>query len=201
MEDDDVGYVDDLADCTGDEQITVLDDVTLEALEDTRPLYIEALQNGLLNVWSKPDRVVDLHGLSGDVALISTYHALREYQELPRMHPRVVRALQSGITIIVGRGLHSDFGIQVVAPAVANMLSNILNITALSLRTKGGSIYVWPQGILQLREEKIPPHIKDETKRIVAQWKKDYQQMWAPVLDARDASPDKTIPWDVFQAV
>jgi len=77
-----------------------------------------------------------LHGMNVEVAQVAVFDALYTLRELEVDDP----LLRQGLTIIVGKGLHSDEGMPVIGPIVSAMLQKEFDIA--KLRVDEGRITV-----------------------------------------------------------
>ncbi|OLP85549.1 Signal peptidase complex catalytic subunit SEC11A [Symbiodinium microadriaticum] len=146
--------------------------VFMGKLEGASHLFAEALRDGAFAPWVREGRLLDLHGMSTEVAKVAVYMALRGIPDLPEDD----LAFTWGLKIIVGKGLHSANGEVVLDPAVRELLEQVFRLKVSS--TKAGSYRVLPEDLWNIRlqgswppawltEGKEPPkalHWKGERK-------------------------------------
>ncbi|CAK0799780.1 unnamed protein product [Prorocentrum cordatum] len=89
-------------------------------LQEAMGMYRQDVETGSLPDPWKGDRVLDLHGLPTEVALVAVMAALAD--------ALCVAPRTGGLDVVTGRGLHSPGGEAVVAPAVRTLLLEELQV-------------------------------------------------------------------------
>jgi len=131
--------------------------VTREQLEGAAALYREAIALGAFKPWLFNYTILDLHGMNSDVGKVAVYDALLNIQKLPADDPVMEKVARFGLKILVGRGLHSDGGKQVLAPAVLAIIRDIFGLhdSYIDEFDFGGNIRVPISDIRLLRGETL----------------------------------------------
>ncbi|CAE6971674.1 unnamed protein product, partial [Symbiodinium sp. CCMP2592] len=119
--------------------------VFMSKLEGASHLFAEALRDGAFAPWVREGRLLDLHGMSTEVAKVAVYIALRGIPELPEDD----LAFTWGLKIIVGKGLHSENGEVVLDPAVRGLLEQVFRLNVTS--TKKGCYRIVPEDLWNIR--------------------------------------------------
>ncbi|CAE7038215.1 TKPR2 [Symbiodinium natans] len=95
--------------------------VYMEKLEGASHLFQEAMTDGAFSPWVREGRLMDLHGMSTEVAKVAVYMAMRGIPDLPEDD----LAFTWGLKIIVGKGLHSANGEVVLDPVIRELLEKV----------------------------------------------------------------------------
>ncbi|CAJ1431433.1 unnamed protein product, partial [Effrenium voratum] len=111
----------------------------MNKLEGASNLFAQALSEGAFAPWVRDGRLLDLHGMSTEVAKVAVYAALRGVTDLPEDD----LAFCWGLKIIVGRGLHSRDGQVVLEPAIRELLEEVFQLRVSS--TVDGTFRVVPE--------------------------------------------------------
>merc|ERR1712224_38818 len=100
---------------------------------------------GAFSPWVKEEEVLDLHGMSVDVAKVAVFATMNDMLLGP------ANDITSGLNIVVGRGVHSEEGIRLIAPAVHSFLTRFFMFDLPPLDIGVGKIKLFLKDIHRVR--------------------------------------------------
>ncbi|CAL1135392.1 unnamed protein product [Cladocopium goreaui] len=149
--------------------------VFMEKVEGASKLYMEALKDGAFTPWVRPGRLLDLHGMSTEVAKVAVYVALSGVPDLEEDD----LAFLWGLKIIVGKGIHSKDNQVVLEPVVRELLEDVFQLQV--SETSEGAFRVYRQDIWAIKCEGVwPPKWLKEGKKPPKAWLQ--RRRWLPEL-------------------
>eukprot|EP00913_Durusdinium_trenchii_P002051 g1894.t1 len=98
--------------------------VFMQKVEGASKLYAEALKDGAFAPWRRPGRLLDLHGMSSEVAKVAVYMALKAIPDLAEDD----LAFLWGLKLIVGKGNHSKDNEVVLEPVIRQLLEEVFRL-------------------------------------------------------------------------
>eukprot|EP00435_Cladocopium_sp_Y103_P010255 s1146_g2.t1 len=149
--------------------------VFMEKVEGASKLYMEALKDGAFTPWVRPGRLLDLHGMSTEVAKVAVYVALSGVPDLEEDD----LAFVWGLKIIVGKGIHSKDNQVVLEPVVRELLEDVFKLKV--SETIEGAFRVYWEDLWAIKCEGVwPPKWLKEGKKPPKAWLQ--RRQWLPEL-------------------